>query len=196
MVRLEVIKVASILALAAGLTLSGCALSRGRREHQPEAHTREQHPASIPIAAPHKPEAPAQDSDAARVHPASFTAGLYQAQPEPVPPPPPSSTLPLAFAGGTTLEELERLAEERHPKLLAAMQEIEAAHGRTWQAGRMPNPSVGASSPQLAGSESQYNVFVSQDIPTGGKLRLNEAAAAEEIDQAELALSRTRQDVL
>src|SRR5687768_2573805 len=120
MVRLEVIKVASILALAAGLTLSGCALSRGRREHQPEAHTREQHPASIPIAAPHKPEAPAQDSDAARVHPASLTTGLYQAQPEPVPPP--SSTLPLAFDNGTTLEELERLAEERHPKLLAAMQ--------------------------------------------------------------------------
>jgi cobalt-zinc-cadmium efflux system outer membrane protein len=104
--------------------------------------------------------------------------------------------LPLAFSEGTTLDELERLAEERHPKLMAAMQEIEAAHGRTWQAGRMPNPSVGASSPQMAGSDSQYNVFVSQDIPTGGKLKLNEAAAAEEIDQAELSLSRTRQDVL
>ena len=76
------------------------------------------------------------------------------------------------------------------------MQEIEAAHGRTWQAGRMPNPSIGASSPQLAGSDSQYNVFVTQEIPTGGKLRLSEAAAAEEIDQAELTLSRTRIDVL
>ncbi|HUE73215.1 MAG TPA: TolC family protein [Pirellulaceae bacterium] len=104
--------------------------------------------------------------------------------------------MPLAFVEGTTLDELQRLAEERHPRLMVAMQEIEAAHGRTWQAGRMPNPLIGASSPQLDGSDSQYNVFVSQDIPTGGKLRLNEAAAAEEIDQAELTLSRTRIDVL
>ena len=188
---------ALIFALTFGVTLSGCALSRGRREHQLEAPAREQPPASIPTAAPHKPEAPAKESDDPATRPASFTAAvsLQQAQPEPVPAPP-SSSLQLAFTEGTTLDELERIAEERHPRLMAAMQEIEAAHGRTWQAGRMPNPSVGASSPQLAGSESQYNVFVSQDIPTGGKLRLNEAAAAEEIDQAELSLSRARIDVL
>jgi cobalt-zinc-cadmium efflux system outer membrane protein len=126
--------------------------------------------------------------------PFTLAAHLEPVQPEPVPAPP--AATPTPDGGGTTLDELERLAEERHPKLLAAAQEIEAAHGRTWQAGRMPNPSLGAASPQLAGSESQYNVFVSQEIPTGGKLRLNQAAAAEEIDQAELSLSRARYDVL
>jgi outer membrane protein, heavy metal efflux system len=188
------------LALAAALVgcigLSGCAWSRGRRQYQSEAPAREAASVHLRPQASHKPEAQAKESDDPQIRPASFTsaANLQQARPEPVPPRP--SSLPLTFAEGTTLDELERLAEERHPKLMVAMQEIEAAHGRTWQAGRMPNPSLGASSPQLAGSDSQYNVFVSQDIPTGGKLRLNEAAAAEEIDQAELTLSRTRLDVL
>ena len=188
------------LALAAALflcaALPGCTLSRSRRDHLAEAPAPQVSTTPQPANDFDKPDAPAEECPAAPIRPATFTTGLHQAQPEPVAPPPPLSTLPLTFDNGTTLEELERLAEERHPKLMAAMQEIEAAHGRTWQAGRMPNPSVGASSPQLAGSESQYNVFVSQDIPTGGKLRLNEAAAAEEIDQAELTLSRTRQDVL
>jgi len=167
-------------ALAACAALPGCALSRSRRTDQPAAH---------------KPDAQARNNEATprADAPIALTSHLAQAQPEPVAPP--AAPQPLDREG-TTLSELERLAEERHPKLLAAAQEVEAAHGRTWQAGRMPNPSLGASSPQLAGSESQYNVFVSQEIPTGGKLRLNAAAAGEEIDQAELTLSRARYDVL
>ncbi len=190
-------KVALAAALAACAGLPGCALSRSRRANVPNAPARETATAPQTPNVSHKPEAPAKEGSAPQVHAASFTiaSGLSQAQPEPVQPPQ-SPTLPLVFADGTSLSELERLAEDQHPKLLAAIQEIEAAHGRTWQAGRMPNPNVGASSPQLAGSDSQYNVFVSQEIPTGGKLRLNQAAAAEEIEQAELTVSRTRQDVL
>ena len=184
-------------ALLLGAGLAGCKLPPSRNSQPIVAAIETAIPPPRPDAS-QPPEPPVQHEFDSRVQAATFTAaaGLQQAQPEPVPAPPQTSPLPLSFPDGTTLDELERLAEERHPRLMAAMQEIEAAHGRTWQAGRMPNPSVGASSPQMAGSESQYNVFVSQDIPTGGKLRLNEAAAAEEIDQAEITLSRTRQDVL
>ena len=172
--------------------LAGCALSRNGRNHEPTSATEAVHTAREPQAI-HRLDAQARNKpDRPTTAPVALASHLERAQPEPVPPP----VAPAAVDGGTTLDELERLAEERHPKLMAAAQEIEAAHGRTWQAGRMPNPLVGASSPQLAGSDSQYNVFVSQDIPTGGKLRLSEAAAAEEIDQAELALSRARYDVL
>ena len=183
-------------ALAACAALSGCALTRSRRTHQLAAPASETSAAPLPPAASHKLDAPGIEANTAPLPAAPLTlaAHLEPVQPEPVPVPPAATLTP--DGGGTTLDELERLAEERHPKLLAAAQEIEAAHGRTWQAGRMPNPSVGAASPQIAGSESQYNVFVSQEIPTGGKLRLNEAAAAEEIDQAELSLSRARYDVL
>jgi cobalt-zinc-cadmium efflux system outer membrane protein len=195
-------KLALTAALVACIGFSGCAWSRNRRTYVPFAPAKDIAPSAQVPDPSHKPDAQARETVAAPIAYAVRTASLAhasvldQSQPEPVQPPPPSPSLPLAFSEGTTLDELEQLAADRHPKLMAAMQEIEAAHGRTWQAGRMPNPSVGASSPQIAGSDSQYNVFVTQEIPTGGKLRLNEAAAAEEIDQAELTLSRTRQDVL
>lgn len=99
-------------------------------------------------------------------------------------------------ADGVSLAELEQLALEQHPAMIAAAEEISAAEGRAWQVGRYRNPVVGAASPQLAGSESQYNTFISQDVLTGGKLALNTAAAYREVEQAKLAYVRARFDVL
>jgi cobalt-zinc-cadmium efflux system outer membrane protein len=94
------------------------------------------------------------------------------------------------------LDELEQLAEQNHPQIVAAWNGIRSAEGKAIQARLYPNPVVGAASPQLAGSESQYNVFFQQDILTGGKLRLSTAAACQEIEQARLSLVRARFDVL
>lgn len=94
------------------------------------------------------------------------------------------------------LVELESLAEVNHPAIRAAAEEVRVAEGQAWQAGLYPNPQVAVSSPQLAGSDSQYNVFLSQDLVTGGKLRLDVAAAQRRVAQAELSLVRARFDVL
>jgi cobalt-zinc-cadmium efflux system outer membrane protein len=97
---------------------------------------------------------------------------------------------------GMRLEELESLAIGNHPQLLGAYAAVRSAEGRAFQAGLYPNPQFGVSSPQLAGSESQYNAFISQDILTGGKLRLDTAAACQEVERLRLELRRERFDVL
>ena len=96
----------------------------------------------------------------------------------------------------SSLESLEELTLQGHPEIQAAWHNVQAAEGRALQAGLCPNPQIGVASPQLAGSQSQYNVFMSQDVLTGGKLRLSTAAACQEVEQARLAALRTRFDVL
>ena len=135
----------------------------------------------------------------------SNTAYFAQAE-EPSPPvespkPPEPEVLPPAAnvapdAAGVRLAELEQLAQEQHPKLASAFEAVQAADGRAWQAGRRPNPNIGTGSGQWAGSQSQYNAFVSQDFLPGGKRQLDAAAGRVEADQMRLALIRATFDVL
>ena len=108
----------------------------------------------------------------------------------------PSAAVPALESEETTLESLERIAQRHHPQIVAAWNTVEAAEGDAIQARLYPNPTVGVSSPQLAGSESQYNAFVSQDVITGGKLRLDAAAACQQVERRRLELVRARFDVL
>lgn len=107
-------------------------------------------------------------------------------------PPQPPADRPLPASDGITLDTLIGLADAHHPRLTVAYQRIQAAHGQAVQAGLYPNPTVGVSSPQLAGSESQYNGFVSQEIVTAGKLKLSTAAAQREVSQARFAWQQER----
>ena len=95
-----------------------------------------------------------------------------------------------------TLEEFVALAEQSHPKLRAARAAVEAARGKAVQARLYPNPMLAGSSPQIAGNQSQWNGFATQDIVTAGKLRLSQQAALREVQQAEYQLIRARFDVL
>lgn len=95
-----------------------------------------------------------------------------------------------------TLEEFVLLAERSHPKLRGAMAAVEAARGKAVQARLYPNPMLAGGSPQIAGADSQWNGFASQDIVTAGKLRLSQQAALREVQKAEYELIRARFDVL
>ena len=103
-----------------------------------------------------------------------------------------------AFAGPSprTLEEFVAYAEQNHPRLQGARAAIEAARGKAVQARLYPNPMLAGSSPQAAGSDSQWNGYVTQDIVTAGKLRLSQQAALREVQRAEYDLIRARFDVL
>ena len=114
----------------------------------------------------------------------------------------PSYSLPPPVAispydpGEFGLDDLVAIAEQQSPQLAQAAAEIEMARGRTRQAGLYPNPVAEGGAMQLGGSESQYYAQLSQEIVTKHKLRLSQAAASQEITQAELRFVRARYDLL
>ena len=103
------------------------------------------------------------------------------------PAPPPQSTCergPIRLAAADQpatapahldLEALLALARTRTPDLAAAAARVEEARGRMVQAGLYPNPTVGYSGNQIndgPGTAGQQGGFISQDVVTGGKLRI------------------------
>lgn len=94
------------------------------------------------------------------------------------------------------LLSLERLAQEISPNLREAVAAIESARGQAVQAGLYPNPIANWGSPQWTGSISQYYQFLSQEVVTARKLRLNRDVANRAVEQAEYQFVRTRFDLL
>ena len=88
-----------------------------------------------------------------------------------------------------TLAELEQLALQNNPTATAATAGIEAARGRTRQAGAWPNPVIGYSGEEIKTGDldarGEHGFFVEQTIPLGGKLRLSSDVFQKTIDRAE-----------
>jgi len=82
-----------------------------------------------------------------------------------------------------TLAELEGMALGNHPGLARAAAQLRAAQGTWLQVGLPPNPVVGYSGNQIGdfGTAGQQGGYIEQEFITGGKLRLNRAAAAAEV---------------
>jgi cobalt-zinc-cadmium efflux system outer membrane protein len=123
--------------------------------------------------------------------------GLAQTLPPPRPVPQASIAHPAPQFG---LEELTRVGLERNPRLAQAAFSVDAARGRATQAGLYPNPTVSANFDELGDRQGPGGIntlpLVSQEIVTGGKLRLSRAAANKEVDQATLALMTQRYTLL
>ena len=95
-----------------------------------------------------------------------------------------------------TLDEFSSLALQNHPRMKAARASVEGARGEAVQARLYPNPTLAGSSPQLAGPDSQWNGFVSQEFVTAGKLKLAQQAALRGVQRTEYELVRARYEVL
>ena len=111
------------------------------------------------------------------------------ASPEPVAPQPHDDV-------GMTLDECQFLAQTTNPALREASAKVGVAQGQAVQVGIIPNPTFFTSSPQWAGSISQYNWVFAQDFITAHKLGLNRAVAYRGVEQAQLDFTRARFDVL
>ena len=85
-----------------------------------------------------------------------------------------------------TLENLEQIAFNNNPTLVAALTRIEAAQGRKIQAGLPPNPIVGYHATEIGnqGTAGQQGGFISQRFMTGGKLKLDQAIAQTKVNEA------------
>lgn len=103
---------------------------------------------------------------------------------------------PAARTSPRSLVEFESLALQQHPAIERAWAGVRAAEGQALQARLYPNPVVGFGVPQFAGDESQYNVTLSQEIVTGGKLRLSAASEWQNVERARFEVERIRFQVL
>lgn len=95
-----------------------------------------------------------------------------------------------------SLPELEDMAWENHPALMQAAAQVEAARGTMIQAGLHPNPEVGWEQDTIGpGIQGYKGPYVSQQVVTGGKLKLARCAAAMDYENANLAYQRTRIEI-
>jgi cobalt-zinc-cadmium efflux system outer membrane protein len=99
-----------------------------------------------------------------------------------------------------SLQELEQLALQNNPTTTAAAAGIEAARGRTRQAGAWPNPVIGYSGEEIKTGDldkrGEHGFFVEQTIPLGGKLRLSRDVFQKTIDRAEAVRDLQRLRIL
>jgi len=102
-----------------------------------------------------------------------------------------STTSPVPRAARVlALEDLTALAMANHPALRIAVAKVEAACGNWEQSGLYPNPTAGYVANDIGdnGSAGKQGGFVSQEVVTADKLRLNRGAAAQ-------LVRRMRQDL-
>jgi cobalt-zinc-cadmium efflux system outer membrane protein len=123
-----------------------------------------------------------------------YLEGLYPdlppLEPEPAPRPGP---------GGKpyTLTDHQELATRFNPSLKQFIADVEAARGNLLTARAYPNPTFAyeADPNSNASSMTFQGFYLDQPIKTGGKLKLQEAAARIDLFNAELALRRARSDL-
>ena len=97
-----------------------------------------------------------------------------------------------------TLADLQRLAMSFSPLLRQAAADVQAAKGAAIQAGAYPNPNFGYQSDTVGTSATAgfQGIFIEQTIKTGGKLKLQQAAAAMDLLNAETAFRRAQFDLV
>jgi cobalt-zinc-cadmium efflux system outer membrane protein len=119
-------------------------------------------------------------------------ANLEQPEPLPAPVADASASPPLTLSG------IENLAFENNPTLSQAAARVAAARGRQVQAGLYPNPVMGYHGTEIGnlGTAGQQGGFISQRFITGGKRRLDQAAAEREEHATHLQFHAQEQRVL
>jgi outer membrane protein, heavy metal efflux system len=98
-------------------------------------------------------------------------------------------------AKGLGLDEVVAVAVQQNPRLAKAAFAVDASRGRYVQAGLYPNPVFAFTADELGDRTGTMGILtpqVSQEIVRGGKLKLSQAVAAKEVDQAALALMNER----
>jgi outer membrane protein, heavy metal efflux system len=99
---------------------------------------------------------------------------------------------------GLGLIELEQLACQYNPTILRYSALVASARGLAYQAGRMPNPTVGYQGQQIGskGQAEQHGAIFNQDFIRREKRQLDRSVATQDIAQAEQRLAAQQQRVL
>jgi cobalt-zinc-cadmium efflux system outer membrane protein len=113
---------------------------------------------------------------------------------EPLPPETPAAPGPEGHP--LDLADLQRLGETYSPAIVNARAAVEAAKGAYRQAGAYPNPTFAFEHDTAETGPAGYpGFYIDQVIKTGGKLKLQQAAAMMDLLNAKVALRRARSDL-
>ncbi|MHB8972077.1 MAG: TolC family protein [Pirellulaceae bacterium] len=125
--------------------------------------------------------------------------GHQHQQSEAIPPPVYVVPEPNGHRRTLAIEDIEGMALANNPTLVQATAQVRAASGGAYQAGLFPNPVLGYTSDQIGikGTAGELQGgFVSQEIVTGGKLRLSRAKWAQRAQIAETNLNAQQYRVI
>lgn len=187
------------IALLTSLLVSGCAHESSRRQTRTSVVT------PVPVA-----ETQSSSSDSAelvnvstRTNPTAQTRLVAHQEEVAEPHEHADSNLPPATTAEEhaelALEDLERMALANNPTLTQANAQVQGEQGAAYQAGLPFNPVVGYTSEQIGVNGTAGELqggFVSQEIVTGGKLRLSRAKWSQRAQIAETNLYAQQQRVL
>ncbi len=130
------------------------------------------------------------------------SSSLPQSPPLKLVPPSPGD-LPLAHppkeeASALSLQDVLSLALEHNPTLTAASARLNVARGRQVQAGLYPNPTIGYQGMEIGdfGTAGQQGGYVKQMFITAEKLKLDQAAAGQQTNEAHFQFHAQEQRVL
>ena len=109
----------------------------------------------------------------------------------------PATVQPVPGTAPLSLAQLQDMALQQSPEVHQAMADVQAARGAAIQAGALPNPTISFQEDNVntGGTAGYQGVGISQTIPTGGKLAMARRAANVEVQNAELTLRRTRNEL-
>lgn len=151
-------------------------------------------PPEFPGAAAPRLQLPPRDPD----HPEMLYPIIDKLFPELPPVWPLAIPLPSPQRPSISLDQLQQLAVDNNPELVQVRADITSLYGDAVQAGTHPNPTIGYEADTVSSSRTRnyQGVFFTQWIKTAGKLSLARAVKNYDVMNAQLALRRTRVDVL
>jgi|GEM_PF-501841 len=95
---------------------------------------------------------------------------------------------PVTSSTNPGLPELLQVTMANHPRLSQVTWAVESARGRAQQAGLYPNPTISLIADELGDRQGPGGILslpnLTQEIVRGGKLKLSQAVAMKEVDQA------------
>lgn len=213
-----------LLAAAVAAALAGCIASPIARAPQlPLGNGAAGTAPTVPATAAVAPVQPMYAGrTAAEPQPAQTSSGIVQTSyvaqtqepPKPLPPAaalqpmplPPVSVEALLEAAPPrdrdprkpySLSDLTAITDVSNPKLRSALADVESAQGARVQAALYPNPNLETNNPELwGGRASQINFGWEQNWVVKGKIRLNKAAADQQVRVAEAQYVLERMKIL
>jgi cobalt-zinc-cadmium efflux system outer membrane protein len=186
---------------SAALTAAGSLPANGVKQVGYFAPVKEDKPVTPPDRIPVPPGLPGADAPKIPEVKGTLTVPANQKKidefyPPTTPLPPEPLLAPGPEGHPMTLADLQRIGATYSPAIKNALAAVEAAKGVAFQAGMYPNPIFSFENDTIQTGPAGYPGFqIEQSIKTGGKLKLQQAAALMDVLNAKAALRRAQTDL-